>query len=70
MIGIQTYRVCLSSRRGKTIHKIGKEHIAFYNIQSSSPEKAVECAKRHCICLSGKISGTARPANAADLGCS
>jgi hypothetical protein len=56
---IQTYRVCLSSKRGKVPKGRDGLYRAYYNIQSSSPEKAIECAKRHCIVLQGNITGDA-----------
>ena len=67
---VQNYRVCLSSKKGKVNPNQRGECLAYYNIQSSSPEKAIECAKRHCIVLYGKIDGVAWLATPEECGCS
>lgn len=66
---INNYKVCLSSKRGKVARSRDGLYHAFYNIQSSSPEKAIECAKRYCIVLQGKITGDAWLDTTQDLGC-
>ena len=67
--GITAYRVCLSSKKGTVPKHSDGLRYAFYNIQSTSIENAIKCAKKHCIVLSGRIDGSAWIASPADLGC-
>jgi len=69
---IKNYRVILTARKAASgvrgIRRKHGEYSTWYNIQSSSPEKAIACAIRYCTVLQGKITGVAFEATPEELG--